>query len=130
MRQAMIASIPFASQELKPQLNAFGEPIKSSRNRVYSEGNNDPVWKLVREKGLRVPVPNTFFDDPENQYQYIKDQGQLLRKWTEANLPRLQRMNPKDAQNSLENAADSFRTKTRNKIMRTGAKKKAKKSDL
>lgn len=128
VRQAIIASIPFASQLLKPQLNALGEPVKSVRNRLYSTNKDDVIWKLVAEKDLRLPVPNTFFEDPEKQYDYHKEQGQALKKWLTANIDRLNSMDRENAQNMIERASDTFREKIRIKIMREGAKRKPKKS--
>jgi hypothetical protein len=127
MRQAMVASIPFASQALKPQLNALGEPVMSARNRIWSHKNDDPVWKLVAEKDLRVPVPNVFFDTPDDQYEYVQSQGQKLRKWMEANLTRLRGMDQKNAQHMLETAADNFRQQARNRLLNQGAQKRKKK---
>lgn len=126
MRQAIIANIPFASQGLKPQLNAFGEPIKSQRNRLFSSSTDDPVWRAVAERGWRIPVPNAFFDNPEDQYGYHKEQGKMLRKWMEQNLPRLKNMDQKHAQDAIENASDQFRMRTRNRMLREGSKKKQK----
>jgi hypothetical protein len=126
IRQAIIASIPFASQGLQPQLNALGEPVKSVRNRFFSSATDDPVWKMVYEKGLRVPVPNNFFDNPQDQYEYVEKQGKALRKWIEANLGRLNAMSTEDAQDAIENASDSFRQRERNRMLIEGRRKKEK----
>lgn len=127
LRQAIVANIPFASQALKPQLNALGEPIKASRNRLFSEQGNDPVWKLVADKQLRIPVPNQFFDDPDGQYEYVQKQGKLLRTWLEANLSSLRNMDTENAQDAIERASDSFRQRTRNELLNRGIRKKEKK---
>lgn len=124
LRQAIVANIPFASQALKPQLNALGEPIKASRNRLFSEQGNDPVWKLVADKQLRIPVPNQFFDDPDGQYEYVQKQGKLLRTWLEANLSSLRNMDTENAQDAIERASDSFRQRTRNELLNRGIRKK------
>lgn len=126
LSEALISNIPFASQGLRPQLNALGEPMKSNRSRFISDRTDDPVWRMISDKGLRIPVPNVFFDDPDSQYEYVQEQGKLLRKWIEANMGRLKNAESKQAQVMIENASDSFRERSRNKLILKGAKKKQK----
>lgn len=126
--QDLIRNIPVARLSLRPTLNAFGEPVEVSRNRFYSGQSDDPAWKLIANKNLRVPVVDqTTFEDSEDGYLYAKIAGERMRKYIVSNLTELKQMNEQQAQDRLSKAARSMFDEAQQDVVRHGGVKKKRK---
>jgi hypothetical protein len=115
LMEDLIRSTPFAALALKPQLNAFGEPVKLQRQRFFDIQTSDPAWKFVIQKGLRVPVPGrtTEIDGkritPEQYYKLLQTTGPQIKEWILDNQQNLQLLPEQDAQDELQSAATAIR---------------------
>lgn len=126
--QDLIRNIPVARMNLRQTLNAFGEPVKVSRNRFYSGQSDDPAWRLTVAKNLRIPVVDqTTFEDSEDGYLYAKIAGERMRKYIVSNLTELKQMNEQQAQDRLSKAARSMFDEARQDVVRHGGVKKKRK---
>lgn len=126
--QDLIRNIPVARLSLRPTLNAFGEPVELSRNRFYSGQSDDPAWRLVVDKNLRVPVVDqTTFVDSEDGYLYAKIAGERMRKYIVSNLTELKRAPDQQAQEMLSKAARGMFDEARQDVVRHGGVKKKRK---
>lgn len=126
--QDLIRNIPVARLTLKPTLNAFGEPVELSRNRFYSGQSDDPAWRLVVNKNLRIPVVDqTTFIDNDDGYEYAKIAGERMKKYVTNRIVTLDRATPEKAQEMLSKAAREIFDNARQEIVRRGGKKKKRK---
>lgn len=126
--QDLIKNIPVARLNLKPTLNAFGEPVEVSRNRFFSSESDDPAWRLVANKNLRVPVVDqTTFVDNDDGYLYAKIAGERMRQYIVRNLAELNHMNDPQAQERLSKVARSIFDESRQEVVRRGGVKKKRK---
>lgn len=125
--QDLVRNIPVARLGLKPTLNAFGEPVVVTRNRFFSQQSDDPAWRLVVSKNLRVPVVDqTTFEDSDDGYSYAKIAGQRMKNYIREYLPELQRATPEQAQDRLSKVARGIFDKAREDIVEAGGVKKRK----
>jgi len=108
----LVRNTPFAALALRPALNAFGEPVEMPRQRFVSFGTNDPAWKFVVDRGLRVPVPSRTTElkpnqriMPEQYYALLQTTGPEIKQWITDNRLRLSAMTEDAAQDALSKAA-------------------------
>jgi hypothetical protein len=126
--QDMVRNIPVVRLSMKPVLNAFGEEIKVSRNRFYSSKSDDPAWRLVVEKNLRVPVADqTTFQSPDDGYDYAAESGRRMKQYVLRNMKALRAAKEDDAQQMLTVASRSIFDATRDKIIGRGGSRRSKK---
>ena len=126
--QDMVRNIPVARLALKPTLNAYGEPVIPSRNRFFSQQKEDPAWKIVVEKNLRLPIPDdSVFRDAEDGYEYSKDAGQNLKRYVVKNLARLRAAPPEAAQDDITRAARNIFDEARARTISRGGVRREKK---
>lgn len=96
--QALIASVPIASNMYNDKINALGEPIKVNENTTWylpdfvSIEKSDEVWQLLSEKnGWVAPInPKTFIiydpkideerlGTPDEYYEFSKNRGTKIK---------------------------------------------------
>lgn len=123
LAQDMVKNTPFAALALKPDLNAFGEPVKLPRQRFVGQLTDDPVWRTVIKLQLRVPVPNKSTEikqgqqiTPEQYYNLLKTTGPQVKNWIGKNEKRLRKLTPEEAQDELSQATAAIRKKALNRI--------------
>lgn len=126
--QDMIRNTPFAALSLKPSLNVLGEPIKLPRQRFFTTASDDPIWRMVVAKNLRIPVPSKTTPlkpggleplSPDQYYEYVKTSGQRLKAWMEKNQSRLEKMNTEDADEAIAKESQRIHKLVLPKIRRT-----------
>ncbi len=90
---ALLRDIPFVrSSQLKPALNALGEPVRPPDNFLYNLENPDAVWELLARKQAFPSKPSLTTTirgrpiTPEEQYAIIESSGPAIRRRL---LPRL-----------------------------------------
>lgn len=120
LMQDLIRNTPFAALALKPQLNAFGEPVRVQRQRFLDVMTSDPEWRFVVEKGLRVPVPSRTSEieetdargvkskrriTPEEYYELLLKTGPRVKFWIGTNRDKLAGQTEQEAQDDLSKAA-------------------------
>ncbi len=116
LMEDLIRNTPYAAIALRPQLNAFGEPVKLQRQRFVDKLSSDPAWRFVIQKGLRVPVPGRTIEiekgkriTPEQYYKLLQTTGPQVRQWILDNTLNLEAMTETEAQDELSDAATKIR---------------------
>lgn len=139
LMEDLVRNTPFAALVLRPQLNAFGEPVRVQRQRFLDVMTSDPAWRFVIEKGLRVPVPDRNTEiwkehdrriTPAEYYELLQTSGPLLKQWILDHQDKpdplhglhvpLRAMTDDEAQDALSKAASDVRQPILNKIRVTG----------
>lgn len=122
-----IKNTPFAGLTLKPSLNALGDPVELPRQRFYTTLKDDPAWRMVAEKNLRISVPSKATakepGSPEplsstQYYHYLQESGKELKDYMKKNLSKLQAMDQEKAQETLDDQAQRIRKRILPKIRR------------
>lgn len=108
----LVRNTPFAALALRPALNAFGEPVEMSRQRFVSFGTDDPAWRFVVDRGLRIPVPSRSTElkpeqrlTAEQYYSLLQTTGPEIKQWILDNRLDLSGMTEDAAQKALSKAA-------------------------
>lgn len=95
---SILKEIPIVKElsDLKPKLNAFGQPVSKEGNRFYQGVTKDPIWKFMAENRLFAPglspdaknVKGEEMGDNEF-YDYAKLSGNLTYDYIKENLPEI-----------------------------------------
>lgn len=91
---ALLRDIPFVrSSQLKPALNALGEPVRPPDNFLYNIENPDPVWELLARKQAFPSKPSLTMVirgrpiTPDEQYSIIESSGPAIRRRIALRIP-------------------------------------------
>lgn len=116
------SQIPFVRQELKPELNAFGEPVKWSPNIFWANENPDPAWRFLTEKKIWIGDPgetnkigNRTITD-EELYRLVEISGPEIKAKITEMLPRLQMLNQEHAAKAVQSIVKAYREKGKAQI--------------
>jgi predicted house-cleaning noncanonical NTP pyrophosphatase (MazG superfamily) len=113
-KEAIMRQIPFASVGMDKKINALGETATFKGGIIISKIGSDPVWNMLAEKDVKIPVPNktqakignrTMLAD---EYRaYIQTSGRMLRTRIEDNMSELSRMTTEELQEWLSDNTDA-----------------------
>ena len=124
-RESVIRQVPFArGNHVVPIINALGEPAKFDKGIVFGTRASDPVWHLIAEKDVYVPMPgktahlNGERMTPDQYYNYVKISGKDMRKRMERNMASLKRMDKKQLQAWIKSEVSSARSAAKIKMLR------------
>lgn len=103
MRNVPVAPALF----MKEKLNVLGEPIKRTGSIWGSMESDDPVWKMIGEKQIKISVPQRKVNGrrltDDEYYDYIKVSGKLIREYLKENLESFKDMKPDEIQEEVDN---------------------------
>lgn len=99
IQASILKEIPIVKRysDLKPKLNAFGQPAEKQGNRFYQNITKDPVWLFMAKNRIFAPAasPNTHtiygkeMSDAEF-YEYMEKSGKLSYDYFKDNLSEIQ----------------------------------------
>lgn len=87
LAQIMMRDFPVARTELKPAINALGEPVKRGVFSMFMTNHtDDPVWQWLGTSGLKIDVPNSSKIGDRNMtadelYQLNKETGERVKNF-------------------------------------------------
>jgi hypothetical protein len=99
IQASVLKEIPIVKRysDLKPKLNAFGQPVEKQGNRFFQNVTNDTVWKFMAENRLFAPAisPNTHTiygkEMSDNEfYEYVQKSGKLTYDYLKENMKDIQ----------------------------------------
>jgi hypothetical protein len=124
----LVNQVPWVRRLNEPALNALGEPVqKYLSSRFTSAERPDELWRVLTEKQAWVPVVDreTIVGDrkrgadyfrvlePDEIYELTRESGQAIRDRLEANIDRIELMEPEQARAYVQRVTQEEREKVK-----------------
>jgi hypothetical protein len=131
IQAALVNQVPFVRRLNKPTLNTLGEPVERYvSSRFTSADRSDELWRVLTAKQAWVPAVDreTIVGDrrrgpehfrmltPDEVYELTETSGLAIRERLEANLPRLEVMEPEQAKVFVRKIAEEEREKVKQQL--------------
>lgn len=119
---ALLRDVPVARRGLDPVLNILGEPVRSDLNPFYSLERPDPLWTLIGQRQLWIPVPSRTLmigDRPITPEEYsglIATSGPAIRSRLETIMPFLESVPQELAQDRISQITREERAAARRRM--------------
>lgn len=128
-QERVTAQIPFVRRNLKPALNALGEPVMiAPLDRLVSGTRNDELWLALAKVGAAPAIPEQGLLTPEEHYDLVEYRASILRPKLEAALGKIASSTPAEARR-IVNGITSEATSSAKRALGLEAVEKARKAE-
>ena len=122
---AILSQVPFGRRLGKPALNVFGEPVQAGPwERFVSKVRDDRLARVLAAKRAWIPMqtPAELGGDrglftADERYRFIQERGPALRAHLELLLPRIEQLEPEQAQEFVSRVAAIHTARTKARIV-------------
>lgn len=114
IKEIFAREFPVARSQMKPIINALGEPVKKEgldrvgMDRFWTTQKSDPVWEFIARKQAFISIPNKNTKilnrtmTPDEYYDYVQISGQRIKEVLKAQLPRLEQLNAEQLEKQMD----------------------------